>query len=251
MPILLGLVWAGLPWLSLLVGLVAVVAVREFYRLGHALGAKPMVPFGMAWTLAMIANGHYGASFTVPVVGAGIVASLVFLLWRRRADGALADWASTLTGALYIGWPLSHALLIRELDSGRAWLLYAILVTFATDTAAFFVGRALGRRKMAPSISPGKTWEGGLGGLTGAILASLSLYYILSLPMHLWAALLMGAGIGVAAQVGDLAESLLKRSAGVKEAGTVIPGHGGVLDRLDSLVFTLLLVYYVVAWAQA
>mgnify|MGYP002032360551 CR=1 FL=1 len=125
------------------------------------------------------------------------------------------------------------------------WLLFALLVTFATDTAAYGIGRALGRHPLAPALSPGKTWEGALGGVAGALLAALGLATWLSMPLARWEVLALGLGIAIAGQFGDLAESMLKRGAGVGEASRLIPGHGGVLDRLDSVVLILPLVYYV------
>ena len=125
---------------------------------------------------------------------------------------------------------------------GLEWLLFALLTTFATDTGAFFVGRAIGRHRMAPTISPGKTWEGAVGGFVSALGAGAAVAVVAELP--LWVALAVAAGVGVAGQIGDLMESRLKRAAGAKDAGSLLPGHGGLLDRLDSLVLTIPLVYY-------
>lgn len=152
-----------------------------------------------------------------------------------------------LGGALYIGLPLRYYLELRGLREGAAWVLLALLTTFANDTAAYASGRAAGRHPMAPLISPGKTWEGAAGGLIAAVIACAVLAALFGLPEGPWP--LLGLGIGVAAQAGDLLESALKRRAGVKDAGGLVPGHGGVLDRFDSLVLVAPLVYHYSQWA--
>ena len=125
-----------------------------------------------------------------------------------------------------------------------------MFTTFANDTAAFFIGRALGRHRLAPHISPGKTWEGAVGGVIASILASLILRAIFQLPFNYWQIALLGVVVSIFAQLGDLIESLLKRNAGVKDAGQLVPGHGGILDRVDSLIFTGVIVYYCVILAR-
>jgi phosphatidate cytidylyltransferase len=167
-----------------------------------------------------------------------------------------------LSGAIYIGWTLAHFILMRQihyplrpnplnvlrLDAGAAWIVLGLAVTFVSDTVAYIVGRSMGRHRMAPYISPKKSWEGSIGGLVGAVLAGILLVPLLGLPISLAAGALLG-GIGSAAgQAGDLAESLLKRQVGVKDSGHLIPGHGGLLDRADSLLFTIPTLYYLVVW---
>jgi phosphatidate cytidylyltransferase len=159
----------------------------------------------------------------------------------------LITWTSSLTGIFYLGWLLSYWVLIMGFY-GRDWVLLALFSTFAVDTTAYFIGRALGRHKMAPTISPGKTWEGALGGLVGAIVAVIALALLLDIDISYSEMVILGLLIAVFAQLGDLAESKLKRSMGVKEAGNLIPGHGGILDRLDSIVFTGVVVYYCLRW---
>ncbi|TEU01447.1 MAG: phosphatidate cytidylyltransferase, partial [Dehalococcoidia bacterium] len=154
-------------------------------------------------------------------------------------------WA--LGGLIYVGFLGSHLVFLRDAPNGRDWVLLALLATFATDTSSYFVGRLIGRTKITPALSPGKTLEGSLGGFAGGVAAVLLLNWALDtgagaeiIPL----ALLLPA----LAQMGDLAESLIKRGAGVKDASRVIPGHGGFLDRLDSLLFTVPLVYYYLTW---
>ena len=121
-------------------------------------------------------------------------------------------------------------------------------MTFAADTGAFFVGKLLGRHRMAPTVSPGKTWEGFVGGLVCAVGASVGLSSLLGLPVSILGQLILGLLLGLTAALGDLAESFMKRRAGVKDSGVIVPGHGGILDRMDSLLVTLPVTFYVAAY---
>jgi phosphatidate cytidylyltransferase len=143
-----------------------------------------------------------------------------------------------------VGWLLSYLVALR-LDGGRNWVLFALFTTFGSDTAAFFIGRALGKHHLAPKISPHKTWEGAIGGVIGAMLVSLLFVAPapLSLPLNYGQAILLALVVSIFGQFGDLAESLLKRNLGVKESGKAMPGHGGFLDRTDSVVFAGVIVY--------
>ena len=147
-----------------------------------------------------------------------------------------------------MGWTLSLFLILREEAKGFEWVLVVLLGTFATDTGAFFTGKAIGRRALAPRVSPGKTWEGAIGGfLTGAGTV-LALASWLELPISILEGAVLGVLVGVSAQVGDLVESMAKRASSVKDSGRLIPGHGGVLDRLDSVVFVVVVVYHFYIW---
>jgi phosphatidate cytidylyltransferase len=168
---------------------------------------------------------------------------MISLIWRRE-KGILSTWAWTVAGIFYIGLLLSYLVDLR-LDAGRNWVFLAILATFGSDTMAYFIGRMFGRHKMAPRISPNKTWEGAAAGVAGAIAISLlfTISWPLQLPINYGQAILLGVLISVFGQFGDLLESLLKRYAGVKESGSLIPGHGGLLDRMDSVVLAGVVVY--------
>ena len=151
---------------------------------------------------------------------------------------------------MYVGWLLSYLVALRGLDNGRSWVFLAIFATFGSDSAAYFVGKAIGKHKLAPDISPKKTWEGAIGGLVGA--AAVSLLFLLPTPVQLtaylnwWQMIIIGLLVSIFGQLGDLVESLFKRNAGVKDSGNVFPGHGGMLDRMDSIVFAVVVVYYIV-----
>lgn len=248
LPLLLAIVWIGDPLYPLLLALVAIGGVWEFYGMARGAGEVPWGLFGVLYAALFILNAQLGGSLTTPLLSSGLVLSLLWFLFRGETKRMLQDWALTLLGPLYVAWLLSYFVLLRSLPQGREWVLMALLATFACDTAAFLVGRAWGRHPLAPAISPGKTWEGGLGGLLVAPVAVLALSPLLRVPQGIhW--LLLGLLIGVVAQLGDLAESMLKRSLGVKDAGSWLPGHGGLLDRMDSLLFSGVAVYYYVIWA--
>lgn len=146
--------------------------------------------------------------------------------------------------AIYIGWLGMYYTLLRHLDHGRSWVFLALFTTFAYDTGAYAAGRLLGRHKLAPHISPGKTVEGAVGGLVCSTTAAVLLNLLLGPPQNPVVMAALGAGLGVAAQVGDLAESAVKRALQLKDAGRLVPGHGGLLDRLDSLLFAGPVLYY-------
>ena len=265
-PLVMAAVWAGLPWLSLLAAILASLGALEFYRMAERREARPAVFLGIAWALAFIVSGH--RDWPTPWVALGGAA--VTLSWHqlRRLAGlpslaktfakvgvtprgfsdALADWVYTAAGAFYIGWTLSLFLLLRTEMDGLEWVLVVILGTFATDTGAYFTGKAIGKRPLAPQISPGKTWEGAIGGFLFGAGAVMALGFWLELPVSAWEGAALGALVGVSAQVGDLVESMIKRASGVKDAGSIIPGHGGILDRLDSVVFVIVVVYHFFIW---
>jgi len=262
-PLLLALVYfdfrvdtswfSRVPLLILLVGAAAALGAVEFYRLGTRAGARPLTVFGVIWAVLFVVAALFDVDWaTGSLLASAAVLPLVWLVVFRR-DTRFQSWVWTLTGILYLGWTLGHYVALRQLDHGRELVILAVFATFACDTSAFFVGRAWGRHHMAPAISPHKTWEGAIGGFVGAVAAALALRSLLSLgdwslPLNYVEAIGVGCLIGVVAQLGDLLESLLKRRAGVKDSGNLIPGHGGVLDRIDSLVFTGVIVYYFVLW---
>ncbi|MFQ6121830.1 MAG: phosphatidate cytidylyltransferase [Dehalococcoidales bacterium] len=244
-PLIIVTVWFDkpLPWFTILVAIWGLLAAYEFYQM--VLRVPSLTYFGLVWTLLFILSPHFDYDFIIPVLlTSAMVLSLIWLILRPEKEGAFIGWAWTIAGILYVGWLLSYLVALR-LDAGRNWVFFVLFVTFASDTTAFFVGRALGRHHLAPRISPGKTWEGTIAGVFGAIIVSL-LFIIptpLSLPLNYWQAVLLGFLVSVFGQLGDLVESLLKRNAGVKESGKLMPGHGGVLDRTDSIVFAGIIVY--------
>jgi phosphatidate cytidylyltransferase len=244
-PLLIAAVWFDepLPWFTVFVAVWGLLAVFEFYRMVAVSRILPLTCFGLIWTLLFIVYPHFG--FPVPLLlTSGVVLSLILAVFGSQKEAAFTKWVWSMSGVLYVGWLLSYLVALR-LDAGRAWVYLALFATFGSDTAAFFIGRAWGRHRLAPHISPAKTWEGAIGGVLGAIIISLlfTLPAPWQLPLSYGQAILLGILVSVFGQLGDLAESLLKRSTGVKESGNLIPGHGGVLDRTDSVVFAGIVVY--------
>jgi phosphatidate cytidylyltransferase len=244
-PLLLLLAWTGGLWLTALVVTVALLGIQELYGLGGVDRQWAQRLPGLALAAFLVLAGRELGVWAALLVVAGL---LVLLVSHRWTPTSARSWLLTLAGPLYLGGALSHALLLRGLEQGAAWLLLAVLTTFAVDTGAYFIGRALGRHRMAPRISPGKTLEGAVGGLAGGTGAATALVWAFGLPLDLALAPLLGLGVAVIAQVGDLLESAIKRAADAKEAGHLLPGHGGILDRLDSVVLALVLVYHVAKW---
>jgi phosphatidate cytidylyltransferase len=256
-PILIAAIWWGTPWLTVLVVLAAVLGIRELYHLHHSEASPLPVSVGTLWVTAFVLGGQAASDLNGFLIislgifiGGAFIATLWFIAVYRGRD-FLPALAYLVVGPVYVGFLLAHALMLRELegatDLGRNWLLFALLVTFATDTGAFFVGRSIGRHQMAPIISPNKTWEGALGGFILAVIAAPVLGSLLDLGLERWQHATIGATVGVVSQVGDLFESKLKRISQVKDTGSIIPGHGGILDRLDSLLVSIPMVYYLVS----
>lgn len=249
-PLVLLAIWLGHGWFLAGMVVLAVLSVAEFQRMAGLRLRSPLGVLSLALAGVFMANAWQGGGYTLPVLTVALLLSLPLGLAQGRASMGL-PWALSLVSLLYPAWLLGYFLLLRGASQGREWVLLAVLATFAVDTVAYFVGRAWGRHKMVPSISPGKSWEGTVAGLVAGTVAVLILARLLRLEVAPAPALGLGLALGVAAVVGDLAESGLKRSFQVKDAGRIIPGHGGLLDRLDSLLFTIVVVYYYRAWLGA
>ena len=256
-PVLAAAVWWGAPWLTILVALIAAQGVREVYRLlPKGLGPLP-VALGALWAISLVLGAQAGSSLnsfltvSAVILAAGAYVGLLWMVAYYSGGRYLTASLYLIGGPAYVGFLLSHSLILRDIgetgDVGRDWLLLALLLAFATDTGAFLVGRSFGRHRLAPSISPNKTWEGAAGGLAWAVAAAFILSLALGLNTPRWQQAVIGATVGVLSQLGDLFESKLKRVANVKDAGNIIPGHGGVLDRLDSVVVSIPVVYYLLA----
>jgi len=253
-PLLIATVWFDrpFPWFTIIVAIWGLLAVYEFYRLVNTHKMPLLTSLGLIWTLLFIISPHFKHDFfTLPLLlTSAVVLSLIGLVLRYRKEGAFIGWAWTIAGILYVGWLLSHFIELRGLTDGRNWVFFALFITWASDTTAFFVGKALGRHHLVPNISPAKTWEGAVAGIGGAII--MSVLFFTHTPFHLplsyGQAILLSMLVSVFGQLGDLVESLLKRNVGVKDSGGLIPGHGGFLDRIDSVVFAVVVVYYYVIW---
>ena len=274
MPAALVLAWLGGWYLAAAVALLTVVSLRELYRmafarrregsLAHSLFLRsapaPGYAFGVLVPMACLAlpesrfpGPYFGVLGTL--LGLTLVVALVrFGLGRARTE-VVVEGATVFLGTLYLPVLFGYAIHLRQLASyvelwgveaapppGACWLTLVLAACWAEDIAAYVVGKKLGRRKLCPSLSPAKTVEGAIAGLAGSVLVTAALGAWFGLPVtH---GLALGALMGVAGQLGDLSESALKRRAGVKDAGAILPGHGGVLDRFDSLLFNGPLAFY-------
>ncbi len=244
-PAVIALVFWGPAWLFTgVVLLLAVGAQLELYRMFQAAGVE--ADSGVGLILGALVVLAFGANRPVLLpLALSLAVVVVVALGLRRDVGPERAWTGltlTLLGVCYCAWLLGHAIWLRALPDGAMLTLFVAGITWCGETAAYFVGRRFGRRPLAPRVSPGKTVEGGAAQVVvSAVVAVVGAPLVrLSLPEAVGVGLLLG----VVGQVGDLSESFLKRSAGAKDAGRLIPGHGGLLDRLDSLLFNVPALYY-------
>jgi phosphatidate cytidylyltransferase len=247
LPLVLGLVWLGGWWLFGLVLVAGLVAVHEFVTMARPL--RPLAPAVYAGVVLALVGARTGGLVWML---AGFLATFVLgfaldALAKTRAPSTAAI-GSTILGSAWIGLGLGHVLLLRQLHEEPRLIAFTVLLTvWAADTFAYATGRLVGRHKLAPRLSPGKTWEGLVGGaLAGIFVAFVALYDSRSHYLTIWQALVLGAVLVVAAVAGDLFESALKRDMEVKDTGRLLGGHGGVLDRADALLFAGAAAYYLV-----
>ena len=258
-PLVLLLIFLGPRWLvAMAVAAVAAMAAWEFLGLARSSGANPpRVAVLVAIAALFAANFAWDQRDQIAaILGILSLALLVYCTFFRPVEQMLADASTSIFCLFYVGMTLVTLPALREETNGPSLVAFLLCVVWAGDIAALYVGRAWGRHKMAPSLSPNKTWEGALGSLAGSLLAAgvlLGLAHLfatqwdkvwLSYPEDLWYWLGLAVLINAAAQVGDLAESALKRSAGVKDSGSLLPGHGGVLDRIDALLLAAPVLWY-------
>ncbi len=256
---------------SVLVALIFSLIVNEFETMLRQAGHRPLRGFGYPVLLALMGAVVFQLweRWAAALITGVVIVPFILIMFREDHRGALTDWALTVVSALYIALPAVHFILLRDLRGplnnfinqidatggwqapaglptavGLGWYLLAQLVTWLTDVGAYVCGRRWGRRKLAPRISPGKSVEGMIGGLTLGGLTALLCDQAFGLPISPALALVIGVGLSGLGQLGDLAESLIKRQAGVKDSSTIIPGHGGVFDRLDSLLIVATATYY-------
>jgi phosphatidate cytidylyltransferase len=219
------------------------IGLREYFLMARPI--RPVQPAAYIAVPAMIIAAHYGSSFQVLMVAvASFPLLFAFAVDRERRDGVTISIGMTLLGVVWIGLPLVHAVLLRDLpDHGGALLIDVLVGTFATDTAAYGAGRLFGSHRIAPRLSPNKTLEGLVGGFVIGTMAFwfAGLYQDWLSGIH---ALIMGACIAALAPVGDLFESLVKRDLGIKDTGNIFGPHGGLLDRLDAVLFTIVPGFY-------
>jgi phosphatidate cytidylyltransferase len=244
-PVVLYLVYLGGWWLFGLAAFAALVALHELYVMARSL--RPLVPAGYAGALAALLGAQLGGPEWM-IGGFMTTLVLAFLLYgiAETRQPATVTMSTTVLGTAWIALGLGHLVLLRDVpEHGRLAVFTVLLVVFADDTSAYLVGRLLGRHKLAPSLSPGKTWEGFVAGTAAAIVVAFFALYeqdFLSIPESI----VLGATVALAGAAGDLFESAIKRDLQVKDSGQLLGGHGGMLDRIDSLLFASVAAYYVV-----
>ncbi|WP_299029309.1 CDP-archaeol synthase [uncultured Thermanaerothrix sp.] len=244
-------VLGGWPYAAF-IALILVVAAWEYWRIFRRGGFAPLASVllpGVA--LLVFSRAAWGFDYSHLILSALILvtmlAHMVAMAATHTAQGV--DFAITLGGLLYIGWLGSYLISLRALPQGLWWLLLVIPIIGIADSAAFLIGRRFGQHKLAPAISPNKTWEGYLAGVVFAILSGLLLAWLWQLrypALQPSQGLILGVIIGTLAPLGDLGESMFKRQFGVKEASHLLPGHGGILDRIDSWIWAAVIGYYLI-----
>lgn len=251
-PLFLGALYVGKWPLFALVAGMGLIGFFEFSRILQAKGVRVSAVIGYAGVLGILLWAHLAPASSA-LLGAlltGVILAALLWLLLGFPERTWLEAMATVGGLLYTGFLLSHLLLLRNLgggsgwDLGLGWIALAFFCIWSADSFAYFAGRAFGRRKLAPKISPGKSVEGFVGGLLGAVVVGALWAPVIDQSWLLGG--LIGLAVACIAPVGDLAESALKRYAGVKDSGNLLPGHGGVLDRFDSSLFVLPVVYYVV-----
>src|ERR1700678_1712530 len=270
-PVVLVLVFLGPRWqwlFSLAVAAVAALAGWEYMDLSRRCGANPPRVATMTALLALFAVNFEWPDLTPALFGILGLGLLVYCTFFKPVEETIADASASIFCLLYTGLTLIALPTLHEQANGPSLVLFLLFVVWAGDTAAYYAGRAWGRHKMAPKLSPGKTWEGAIASVAGSVAIAAALVSlasvmqepansavlswlertfpsaVLSYPDEIWYWLVLAAIINVAGQIGDLAESALKRSAGVKDSGSLLPGHGGVLDRIDALLLAGPVLWY-------
>ena len=236
LPLVLGIVWLGGWWLFGLAAVGGLLALHELCGVARML--RPIVLGGyVGLVLALLGAQLGGTTWLLAGILATLPAALLVFFVSSARQNAVAGFAVTLLGVAWIGGGLALLLLLRDVpEHGRLLIYTTLLAVFADDTAAFFVGRVIGRHRLAPAISPGKSWEGFVAGTVAAVLVTFFALYEQDV-VTTGESLVLGLAIALAATMGDLFESAVKRDLGVKDSGSLLAGHGGVLDRVDSLLW--------------
>ncbi|MCD6306164.1 MAG: phosphatidate cytidylyltransferase [Deltaproteobacteria bacterium] len=244
-PLLIFLIGPGPRWLFYgVICTASLLGLMEYYTIVSARLPKPVMWFiGLATCLLFVAIYLRQIMFVPVIILLWAIVPSAWLMLTDPLTGASETLAKALFGPVYAALPLALLLLIHLRPNGPAWIFFLLTVVFAGDTAAFYVGRAMGRRKLYEAVSPNKTWEGAIAGGV-ASLAAGSLFIRLIGPCALsLKGLILVVLLSAAAQIGDLSESMLKRNRGVKDSGRILPGHGGMLDRIDGLLFAIPVLY--------
>jgi phosphatidate cytidylyltransferase len=241
-----------------LVDIIILIGTWEFYKMMEQKGVRPYKAIGLLCALVLswyffFRNGLYANLFLTLM----LMTLMCLELTRKDGTSAIYHIATTILGIMYVSFLASHMILLRELplsigreyELGSSFVFLVFIVTWSGDTMAYLVGMSIGKKPLFPRVSGKKTWEGSIGGLAASIAGVLIARATFASYLHLWQALLLGIGGGAVSQLGDLFESMIKRDASLKDASSTIPGHGGVLDRFDGLLFAAPLIYYFLKYA--
>jgi phosphatidate cytidylyltransferase len=246
-PILFSVIAYGSETLfSLLIMAVTLIGIAEYNRMsfGTGCGCEKSQTIGGA-LLVLLAAAAGDVALLAAFLTFAVLAVLMLNLLRTDEGGPeMTVVGKLILGILYIPLLMSHFILLRQTPDGVRWIFFILVLAFVGDIAAYYVGRGMGKRKLLPRVSPGKTVEGTIGLFAGSVAGVLIFSHFFLPALGIGHAALMGFVGGIAGQLGDLSESALKRSAGVKDSGTILPGHGGILDRLDCLMFIAPFVYF-------
>ena len=238
--------WKGFPFFIIII-IIALLGLKELYSIAHKLGYRPSYILGSVLTFYFITITVYDIyclNYYIEniIITFFIILTFIFQLFKKDYSKVLAEISITIFGSIYLGYLLSFMLKIKDLPNGNYYLISLLIITWANDTGAYLIGTKFGKNKIFPKISPKKTIEGSIGGIIFSIAGTFALKNWLNLTFN--ELLSLGLIISIIAQLGDLFESVLKRGSGIKDSGTLIPGHGGILDSLDSLIFTAPVFYY-------
>lgn len=230
-------------WFTLFVFAIMLITAYELWRLCIAAHYKPSLAVTLLTAMAAFAGVRWPAfPILIPAMSLALLATLGVQLTRTNKR-KFGDWAVSFAGGFYIGWTCGFIAELRELDNGAWWLLLTLAAVWLADSGAYVFGRLLGKHKLAPAISPSKTWEGYIGGAVTALAGGALVGWFS--PLGLLLGLMIGGLIGIFSVMGDLTESLIKREAQAKDSGNLIPGHGGVFDRVDSLLWGAAITFMV------
>jgi phosphatidate cytidylyltransferase len=239
-------VFLGGWWFFVALAAVIIAAQYEFWRVMSYGGHRPALPVALAISVALLASAQWATlDLALPTITAALLVSLIWhtVDYESGAPASATDWGLTFGGGIYLGWMGGLLLRLRDLPGGLFWILLAFAPVWIGDSAAFFVGVRWGVHKSFPRLSPKKSWEGTAAGWLATTISTVALGVPL-LGLSFTQALILGSAVGLLAPLGDLAESMFKRQVGVKDSGQIIPGHGGALDRIDSMLFSIPAVFF-------
>jgi len=270
LPIVFYLMYLGTYWFSLLVLIIVLIGQNEFNKFMEKKGMVPMATLSYILDATLVFVAHFSNEYYLNVIlTVSILSIFIVQLSRNDVKNSLTSIAPTIFSLVYVAWLPSHAILLRNIGFeiigkygnmvegvnslitspdylGFSLIIIVLIATIMNDTGAYFAGRKFGKHKLAPVVSPNKTWEGAIAGVITSIVFTVATAFVLKIDINIYYLFALGLFLGVFGILGDLSESLLKRDVDIKDSGSFFPGHGGVLDRIDSLMFNLPVAYYFV-----